>query len=151
MYFDNNSHYDSLIIGGKNLSLEGDHFLLGDVVSDVASVKSLRKPALAEEDSVDSGSVSRESSARLLLDSGLSGSVSLKAGKSGNSDSLVGSDDRLLGCDHLSSSGHIGDWEESSSGIAVRIVGARCCSQTGRQLGGSEGRSHKGENHEGSH
>ena len=101
MYFDNNSHYDSLIIGGKNLSLEGDHFLLGDVVSNVASVKSLRKPSLAEEDSVDSGSVSRESSTRLLLDSGLSSSVRLKAGQSWHSNSLVGPDDRLLGCDHL--------------------------------------------------
>ena len=58
---------------------------------------------------------------------------------------------RLQGFSHLSSSGHIGDWEESSSGIAVRIVGASCCGQTGGQLGGSEGRSHKGENHEGSH
>merc|ERR1719234_2287955 len=50
-----------------------------------------------------------ESCTRLLLNSGLSGSVSLKAGQSWHSDSLVGPDDRLLGCDHLSSSGHIRD------------------------------------------
>ena len=41
---------------------------------------------------------------------------------------------RLQGFSHLSSSGHIGDWEESSGGIAVRIVGASCCGQTGGQL-----------------
>ena len=115
----------------KNLSLEGDHFLLGDVVSNVASVKTLRKPSLAEEDSIDSGSVSGETctvhiviviiivliiiilltilimmmmtltSTGLLLDSGLSSSVRLKAGQSWHSDSLVRPDDRLLGCNHL--------------------------------------------------
>merc|ERR1719234_2593397 len=93
----------------------------------------------------------RESSTRLLLNSGLSGSMSLEAGQSWDSDSLVGPDDRLLGCDHLSSSGHIRNREESSDGITVRIVGAGCSGQTSGQLGGGEGRSHKGENHEGSH
>merc|ERR1712212_372498 len=120
-------------------------------MSNVASIKSLREPALAEEHSVDSGSVSGETSTGLLLDSGLSSGVGLKAGESGHSDSLVRPDDRLLGCDHLSSSGNIRDWKESSSGIAVRVVGACCRCEAGGQLGGSEGRSHKGENHEGSH
>merc|ERR1719234_1944640 len=153
MYFDKNSHYDSLTIGGggKNLSLEGDHLLLSDVMSNVASIKSLREPALAEEHSVDSGSMGRKSSTRLLLNSGLSGGVSLKAGQSWDSDSLVGPDDRLLGGDHLSSSGHIRNCEEASDGIAVRIVRAGCCGEARGQLGGSNGRSHKGENHEGSH
>merc|ERR1719234_2895764 len=93
----------------------------------------------------------RESCARLLLNSGLSGSMSLKAGQSWHSDSLVGPDDCLLGCDHLSSSRHIRNCKESSDGITVRIVGAGCCGQAGRELRGGEGRSHKGENHEGSH
>merc|ERR1719234_968236 len=141
-----------LLLGaGTNLSLEGDHFLLSDVMSNMASVKSLREPALAEEHSVDGGSVSGESSTRLLLNSGLSGSMGLKAGESWHSDSLVGPDDRLLGCDHLSSSGHIRDCKEASGGIAVRIVGAGCSGQASGQLRGGEGRSHKGENHEGSH
>merc|ERR1719234_1116186 len=95
--------------------------------------------------------MSRESSTGLLLNSGLSSSVSLKAWKRWDSDSLVGPDDRLLGCNHLSSSGHIRDCKEASDGIAVRIVGAGSCGQTGGQLGSGEGRSHKGENHEGSH
>merc|ERR1719180_500521 len=91
--------------------------------------------------------MSGESSTRLLLNSGLSSSVSLKAGQCWHSDSLVGPDDRLLGCDHLSSSGHIRNCKESSDGIAVRIVGASCSGEAGRQLGSGEGRSHKGENH----
>ena len=41
MYFDKNSHYDSLIIvGRKNLSLESDHLLLSDVMSNVAGIES---------------------------------------------------------------------------------------------------------------
>merc|ERR1719458_2454437 len=152
MYFNNNSLYDSLIFRRrKNLSLEGDHLLLSDVVSTVAGVKSLRKPALAEEHSVDSGGVSGEPSTRLLLNSGLSSSVGLKTGESGDSNSLVGPDDRLLGCDHIGGSGHIGDCKEASGGIAVGIVGAGRCGESSRQLGCSEGRSHEGENHEGSH
>merc|ERR1719234_1433202 len=140
-----------LIIGGKNLSLEGNHLLLSDVMSNMASIKSLREPALAEEHSVDSGSMGGESSTRLLLNSGLSSSMGLKAGESWDSNSLVGPDDRLLGCDHLSSSGHIGNCKEASDGITVRVVGAGCSGQAGGQLGGGEGRSHKGENHKGSH
>merc|ERR550517_124393 len=140
-----------LLLGRKKLSLEGNHLLLSDVMSNVAGVKSLRKPALAEEHSVDSGSVSGEASTGLLLDSGLSGSVSLKTGESGNSNSLVGPDDRLLGCDHLSSSRNIRDWKEASGGITVRVVGAGRGSQAGRQLGCREGRGHEGENHKGSH
>merc|ERR1719174_1381208 len=107
----------------------------------------LRKPALAEEHSVDSGGVSGETSTGLLLNSG----VGLKTGEGGDSNSLVGPDDRLLGCDHIGGSGHIGDCKEASGGIAVGIVGASRCGESGRQLGCSEGRSHEGENHEGSH
>merc|ERR1719339_637212 len=135
----------------KNLSLEGDHLLLSDVVSNVAGVKSLRKPALAEEHSVDSSGVSGEPSTGLLLNSGLSSGVGLKTGESGDSNSLVGPDDRLLGCDHIGGSGHIGDCKEASGGITVGVVGAGRCGEPSRQLGGGEGRSHKGENHEGSH
>merc|ERR1711862_434052 len=152
MYFDKNSHYDSLIIvGRKNLSLEGDHLLLSDVMSNVAGVESLRKPALAEENSVDSSSVSGEASTGLLLNSRLSSGVSLKTRQSWDSNSLVGSDDRLLGGNHLSSSRHIRNWKESSGGITVGVVGAGRCGEPGRQLGGGEGRRHKGENHEVSH
>merc|ERR1719222_140643 len=153
MYFNNNSLYDSLIFRRrrKNLSLEGDHLLLSDVVSNMAGVKSLRKPALAEEHSVDSGGVSGVPSTGLLLNSGLSSGMGLKTGESGDSNSLVGPDDRLLGCDHIGGSGHIGDCKEASGGIAVGIVGASRGSESGRQLGCSEGRSHEGENHEGSH
>ena len=39
----------------------------------------------------------------------------LKTGESGDSNSLVGPDDRLLGGDHISSSGHIGDCKEASA------------------------------------
>merc|ERR1719339_247720 len=92
----------------KNLSLEGDHLLLSDVVSNVAGVKSLRKPALAEEHSVDSGGVSGEPSTGLLLNSGLRSGMGLKTGEGGDSNSLVGPDDRLLSCNHIGSSGHIG-------------------------------------------
>merc|ERR550519_369675 len=154
MYFNNNSLYDSLISEEekiKNLSLESDHLLLSDVVSNVAGVKSLRKPALAEEHSVDSGGVGGEPSTGLLLNSGLSSGMGLKTGESGDSNSLVGPDDRLLGCDHIGGSGHIGDCKEASGGIAVGIVGAGRCGESSRQLGCSEGRSHEGENHEGSH
>merc|ERR1719348_2100756 len=105
-------------------------------MSNVAGVESLRKPVLAEENSVDSGSVSGEASTGLLLNSGLSSGMSLKTGQSWDSNSLMGSDDRLLGGDHLSSSRHIRNWKESSCGITVGVVGASRCGKPGRQLGG---------------
>merc|ERR1719205_71088 len=97
----------------SSLSLEGDHLLLSDVVSHVAGVETLRKSALAEEDGVDSGGVGREASTGLLRNGGLGSCVGLKSWQSRDTNPLVGPDDRLLGRDHLSSSGDIGHGEEA--------------------------------------
>merc|ERR1739838_200746 len=91
-----------------------------------------------------------ETSTALLLDSSLSSSVSLDAGKT-SSGGNVSSDDGLLGTDHISGSGNIRNRQESVGGITVRIVGTSSGGEAGRQLWGSHGGRGEGKDDEGSH
>merc|ERR1739838_1152206 len=105
---------------------------------------------LLEEDSCLSSSMGGETSTALLLDSSLSSSVSLDAGKT-SSGGNVSSNDGLLGMDNISGSGNIRNRQESGSGITVWIVRTGSGGEASRQLWGSHGGGGEGKDNEGSH
>ena len=70
--------------------------------------QTFRNTSLSKKDSIDSGSVSRESRVAGILDSGFSSSMSLNSGES-RERALVTNNDVFLGPDHSLGSGHSRD------------------------------------------